>query len=80
MRQKSDNLDASPPVMGTEKTHTHFYVDDIILVSLVRMAIKHWWAIAWLLSERISTSYMKTKITVVGQDVSRVELDFVLTV
>lgn len=41
MRQKSDNLDASPPVMGTEKTHIHFYVDDIILVSLVRMAIKH---------------------------------------
>lgn len=40
MRQKLDNLDTSLPVMGMEKTHIHFYVDDIILVSLVGMAIK----------------------------------------
>lgn len=45
MGQKLDNLDASQPVMGTEKIHIHFYFDDIILlsVSLVGMAIKHWW-------------------------------------
>lgn len=43
MMQKLDNLDASLPVMETEKTHVHFYVDDIILILLVGMALKHCW-------------------------------------
>ena len=78
MMQQLDNLGTFLPVMEARKTHICFDMDDVILISPIGMAIKHWWAPPsdHHQKETASTNNLKTQIISVGQDFS--EINFAL--